>query len=178
MASARERQAKTDACLVPLCSCDACIEHQLAQFESRAQLPNSPRNLSSQLRRVCGVNLTKIPGLRSNQLKYDLRGRSGYDQTEYRKTVQLLPGFSSRELYLRRQNAGHSTCKVYNRAADALRLCAESLTHSKSALGQKYRRLKAKLGAPKAIIAMAHHLARLVYRVLRYEQSYVEKRHP
>jgi len=31
------------------------------------------------------------------------------------------------------------------------------------------------LGAPKAIVAMAHHLARLVYRMLRYGQNYVEK---
>ena len=68
-----------------------------------------------------------------------------------------------------------STRKVYNRAADALRLCAQSLTHSKSALGAKYRRLRARLGAPKAIVAMAHHLARLVYRMLRYGQNYVEK---
>jgi transposase len=62
-----------------------------------------------------------------------------------------------------------------NRAADALRLCAQSLTYSKSALGAKYRRLKARLGAPKAIVAMAHHLARLVYRMLRYGQNYVEQ---
>ena len=67
-----------------------------------------------------------------------------------------------------------STRKVYNRAADALRLCAQSLTNSKTALGAKYRRLKGRLGAPKAIVAMAHHLARLVYRMLRYGQ-YVEK---
>jgi transposase len=46
---------------------------------------------------------------------------------------------------------------------------------SKSALGAKYRRLKARLGAPKAIVAMAHHLARLVYRMLRYGQNYVEQ---
>ena len=68
-----------------------------------------------------------------------------------------------------------ATRKVYNRAADTLRLCAQSLTHSKSALGAKYRRLRAKLGAPKAIVAMAHHLARLVYRMLRYGENYVEK---
>ena len=69
-----------------------------------------------------------------------------------------------------------ATRKVYNRAADTLRLCAQSLTHSKSALGAKYRRLRAKLGARKAIVAVAHHLARLVYRMLRYGQNYVEQR--
>ena len=54
-------------------------------------------------------------------------------------------------------------------------LCAQSLSHSKSALGAKYRRLRARLGPPKAIVAMAHHLARLVYRMLRYGENYVEK---
>jgi transposase len=44
------------------------------------------------------------------------------------------------------------------------------LTNIKTVLGAKYRRLKARLGAPKAIVAMAHHLAHLVYPMLRYER--------
>lgn len=39
----------------------------------------------------------------------------------------------------------------------------------------KIKRLRANLGAPKAITAMAHALARLVYRMLRYGQDYVDK---
>ncbi len=39
----------------------------------------------------------------------------------------------------------------------------------------QYRRLRTKLGAPKAITAMAHKLARLVYRMLKYGQEYVDK---
>jgi hypothetical protein len=35
--------------------------------------------------------------------------------------------------------------------------------------------LLARLGAPKAIVAMAHHLAHLVYHTLRYGENYVEK---
>ncbi|HEV3210650.1 MAG TPA: transposase [Chthoniobacterales bacterium] len=68
-----------------------------------------------------------------------------------------------------------ATRKVYNRTADTLRLYAQSLTHSKSALGAKYRRLRARLGAPKAIVAMAHHLARLVYR-MRFTGKTMSKR--
>ncbi len=67
-----------------------------------------------------------------------------------------------------------SARKVYNRAADTLRLCLQSLTHSKTAPGAKYRRLKGRLGAPKAIVAMAHHLTRVVCRILRYGRPYVE----
>jgi hypothetical protein len=42
-------------------------------------------------------------------------------------------------------------------------------------LGANFRRLRARLGAPKAITAMAHMLARLVYRMLRYGEQYVDK---
>ena len=61
-----------------------------------------------------------------------------------------------------------STRKVQNRAARALRLAAQSLHSSKSALGAFYRRMRARLGAPKAITATAHKLAKLVYRMLKY----------
>jgi transposase len=42
-------------------------------------------------------------------------------------------------------------------------------------LGAQYRRLRSKLEAPKAITAMAHRLARLVYWMLKYGQEYVDK---
>ena len=35
--------------------------------------------------------------------------------------------------------------------------------------------MRSKLDAPKAITAMAHRLARLVYRMLKYGQHYVDK---
>ena len=44
-----------------------------------------------------------------------------------------------------------------------------------SYLGAQYRRLRGKLGAPKAITAMAHKLARLVYRLLKWGHQYVDQ---
>jgi transposase len=156
--------------------CDLCVHRQLTQLDSRAPLPKPAVTLKAQLHRVCGVDLTKIPGIKE-QAAQVIISEVGLDMTKWNTEKQfssflgLCPDNSiSGGKVLR-----HSTRKVYNRAADALRLCAQSLTHSKSALGAKYRRLRARLGAPKAIVAMAHHLARLVYRMLRYGQSYVEK---
>ena len=60
-----------------------------------------------------------------------------------------------------------------NRAATALRLAAACLHHSQSALGAFFRRMKARLGAPKAITATAHKLARLVYSMLKHGMAYV-----
>jgi len=45
---------------------------------------------------------------------------------------------------------------VVNRAATALRLAATTLLRSQTYLGAQYRRFRGKLGAPKAITAMAH----------------------
>ena len=150
-------------------------EH-LAQFEDRAVLETPPASLKSELHRICGVDLTKIPGIKE-QAAQIIISEVGLDMTRWNTEKQftsflgLCPNNSiSGGKVLRR-----STRKVYNRAADALRLCSQSLTHSKTALGAKYRRLKGRLGAPKAIVAMAHHLARLVYRMLRYGRQYVEK---
>src|ERR1700676_945563 len=67
------------------------------------------------------------------------------------------------------------TRHVENRAATAFRMAATSLWRSKTYLGAKFKRLRMQLGAPKAITAMAHHLARLVYRMLKYGAEYVDK---
>ena len=55
-----------------------------------------------------------------------------------------------------------------------MRLAANALHRSDSALGAFLRRKKAHLGAPKAITATAHKLARLIYTMLRNGQEYVD----
>src|SRR5262245_26306562 len=59
-----------------------------------------------------------------------------------------------------------------NRAALALRLAAWSLMRSKSYLGAYLRRQRSRLGAPKAITATAHKLARIVYYLVRFGAAY------
>jgi transposase len=156
--------------------CDCCIECQLATFEIRAPLPNSRQNLRTQLHQVCGVDLTKIPGIKEQSAQIII-SEVGLDMGPWNTEKQFSSflGLCPNNLITGGKILRRATRKVYNRAADTLRLCAQSLTHSKSALGAKYRRLRARLGAPKAIVAMAHHLARLVYRMLRYGEKYVEK---
>ena len=66
------------------------------------------------------------------------------------------------------------TLKTKNRANAALRLAAQGLTHSNSWLGAFYRRQKARLGAPKAITATAHKMARIIYNMLKYRWEFVD----
>ena len=55
-----------------------------------------------------------------------------------------------------------------------MRLAAWSLMRSQSALGAYLRRQRSRLGAPKAITATAHKLARIVYHLVRYGEAYVQ----
>ena len=64
---------------------------------------------------------------------------------------------------------GSKTAQVRTRAVERVSL------RSQSALGANFRRLRARLGAPKAITAMAHKLARLIYRMLKCGKEYVDK---
>jgi hypothetical protein len=67
------------------------------------------------------------------------------------------------------------TRKGKNRAAGALRLAAWSLMRSHSYLGAYLRRQRARLGAPKAITATAHKLARILYNLMRHGAAYMRK---
>jgi hypothetical protein len=51
-------------------------------------------------------------------------------------------------------------------------MAAQSLFHSKSALGGYYRSMRAELGAPEAVTATAHKLARIIYAMLENQTEY------
>jgi len=53
-------------------------------------------------------------------------------------------------------------------------MAAFTLFNSKSALGAYLRRQRARFGAPKAITATAHKMARLIYAMLTQGTDYVD----
>lgn len=67
------------------------------------------------------------------------------------------------------------TRRGVNRAAQALRMSAQSLHHSQGALGGFLRRMKGRLGAQAAVTATAHKLARIVYLALKHGLTYVRR---
>jgi hypothetical protein len=66
------------------------------------------------------------------------------------------------------------TRKVASRAAGVFRLAAQAVTRSKTAVGAFYRRIKARLGGPKAITATAHKLAVIFYMMVKERRNYCE----
>jgi transposase len=123
--------------------------------------------------RILGVDLTTIPGISVLQVQTIL-AELGSDVSKFRSA-----GAFSSWMGLCPDNdisggkvLWSGTRKVKNRVALTLRMAAQSLQHSQSALGEFYRRMRAKLGAPKAIAAAAHKLARVVYHLLTTREPY------
>jgi transposase len=62
-----------------------------------------------------------------------------------------------------------------NRAARAFRLAAQGCHHANNALGAFYRRVQARAGSGKAVIATARKIACRVYRLLKFGEPYVRQ---
>ena len=66
------------------------------------------------------------------------------------------------------------TVKSDNRVAQALRLAANAVQNTDTAMGAYYRRMRSKFGPAKAVTATAHKLAVILYTMLKYKKSYAE----
>lgn len=64
------------------------------------------------------------------------------------------------------------TRKVTSRAAQIFRMAAKSASRSKTYLGAFYRRMKARLGAPKAMTATARKIAVIFYHMVKERTPY------
>jgi transposase len=168
--------------------CDQALQTYLANLPSKSPeelvLKKSSRrrknqpyfDLRSEQIRISGVDLTRIDGIGVltaqtvlSEIGVDLDRFPTEDNfaswlglcANNRKTGGIVRSTRSR--------------KVAHRVATALRLSAEALHHSSSALGACYRRLAARIEPAKAITAIARKLACLVYRMLKYGQAYVDR---
>jgi transposase len=165
--------------------CDIAIESLLKQWtpnvsEEALALPkrrktkSSPKfEISHYLYEQCGVDLTSIDGIDSLSV-LKIISEVGTDMSRWKSEkcfgswMGLAPGTKiSGGKVLKR-----STKSSANRAAAILRICATSLYNSPSALGAFLRRMKGKLGSPKAVTATAYKLAKLIYRMLKQKISY------
>jgi transposase len=171
-------------------ACDREIEAQLTRLPDKpdgpllthaAGRPKARRSALSfdarqHLHRLTGVDLTHIDGIDA-PTALTVVGEIGLDMTRwptekhFASWLGLAPGS---HLSGGKQRSSRTKPSA-SRAAAALRLAATSLYHSRSALGAFHRRLKARLGAPKAITATAHKLACLIYRMLRFGTNYVDR---
>lgn len=171
-----------------IAKCDQEIEALLVTFDTKvadsppansateADTPSKAVfNLKDELYRVTGVDLTKIDGIDSTTV-LKIISEIGVDMDRWKSEKHFASwlGLSPGSKVTGGKRLSGKTKPVVNRAATALRMAASTLYRSKCALGAYYRRMKARLGAPKAITATAHKLARLIYSMLKHGQEYTD----
>jgi transposase len=171
-----------------LAECDQQIEAHLESFTDKsagAELPRSakrPRgnapefDLRSALYRMTGVDLTAINGLDAYTAAKVI-SEIGTDMSRwptarhFASWLGLCPG--SRISGGKRLSSKTKPCA--NKAATALRMAAQTLYRSKSALGALLRCMKSKLGPAPAITATAHKLSRIIYAMLKTGKPFTEE---
>ena len=171
--------------------CDQALASQFAGMAAKAdpeKLPpvrrdkrahgNVPENLDlrKELYRMSGVDLTAIDGINVLTAQTVL-AEVGSDVTGFATEAHFVSwlGLCPNNKISGGKVVGRDRRKKAHRAAVALRQAATSLLRSQTYLGSQYRRLRTKLGAPKAKKAMAARLARIIYRMLKYGEAYVDK---
>jgi transposase len=132
-------------------------------------------DLRTHLYRILGVDLTAVPGI-SALTAHVLLTEVGPDLSAFRNAAAFSSwmGLCPDNRVSGGKRLGSGTRQVNSRAAKALRMAANALHRSRSWLGHYFRRMRAKLGAPKAITAAAHKLARIVFHLLTTRQPYDE----
>ncbi len=150
---------------------------ELPPQKSKARRKNKalPFDVRQNLHNITGVDITKIDGVKeTTALK--IISEIGTDMSAWPtvKNFASWLGLSPGNKITGGKVISSKTKTCANRAAEAFRIAAYSLTKSKSALGAYYRRKRSQLGPPKAITATAHKIARLVYSLLKYGAKYID----
>lgn len=173
-----------------IADCDREIEQALKQFDARIDPKEKPLvrqkvrrkkffgnepnfDLQSHLYRIFGVDLTAVPGI-NILTAHTILSEVGPDISSFRSGGAFASwlGLCPHNKITGGKVLSAKTRQVTCRVARAFRMAANALFKSYSPLGDFFRRMRAKLGAPSAITAAAHKLARIVHHMLSKAEAY------
>jgi len=174
-----------------IAACDTQIAAMLQAFDSKADVkavPLPPAKSShkqaqrnepqfaarEECYRVLGVDLTTVPGFATPTVLVLLceLGPEFAEQFATAKHFGSWLGLCPDNRITGGKIYSVRTRDVKSRVAEALRLAAQSLWQAKNYFGELYRRWRARLGSPKAITAMAHKLARILWHLLKFKHPF------
>jgi hypothetical protein len=169
-------------------ACDKEIEKIIAEMESlsdketdisQKKTPSKKHafafDMHRQLIEITGVDLTAIPGI-NVQTAAKIISETGVDMSRWKTSKQFAAwlGLCPGNKVSGGKRLSGKTAPCANKAAAALRLAANGLRLTDTALGAFFRRLNGRLGAAKAITAGAHKLAVILYNMLKTGKEYME----
>lgn len=132
-------------------------------------------DMAKEMQRITGVDLTAVPGLNVQTIAVVI-SEIGTDMSKWKTSKHFASwlGLCPRNKISGGKILSSKTCPSANKAAAALRKSANSLYRADCALGGFFRRMRSRLGAPKAITATAHKLAVILYNMLKDGLEFIE----
>jgi transposase len=120
-----------------------------------------------------GVDLTEVDGLHASTVQ-TIISEVGVDMSKWpsEKHFSSWLGLAPKNDITGGKVRRSRTLPGNRRASQGLRLGAQSILKSNSALGAFGRKVKARKGPEKAIVAVAHKLACIIYHMLKNKQPY------
>lgn len=136
-------------------------------------LPQHPEEIRKHLKRISGVDLSLVDGF-GVSLAQTVIMEVGTDMSRFPDEKHFCSwlGLAPKHEISGGKVLKNNTLKTRNRAGQAFRMAAQSVKQAECVFGVFYRRLKARLGPSQATVATAHAIARVVYRMLKYQVEY------
>ncbi|MBU1901350.1 IS110 family transposase [Patescibacteria group bacterium] len=169
--------------------CDREIEKQLVeQISSKnggviPDFPNAKRKTSSKykvpfdltsfLKELLGIDVTEVCGI-SEISGLTIMSEVGTDMSKW-KTEHHFTSWLGLAPNTKKSGGRVISSRIMKKkhyAGQAFRIAANSLYNSKSPLGDYYRRIKAKAGAGKAVVATARKLAIIFYKMVKNKEAF------
>ena len=135
--------------------------------------PQNPESIRKHLKRMSGVDLSVVDGF-GVSLAQTVIMEVGTDMGKFPDEKHFCSwlGLAPKHEISGGKVLKNKTLKTKNRAGQAFRMAANSVKQADCVFGVMYRRLKARLGPAQATVATAHAIARVVYRMLKYEVEF------
>lgn len=190
----KQSLALYDYYTLQIAECDAEMAQQYAKMQDAAgsdgnQLPPLPPNpkkgshaknapafdVRTNIYRLTGVDLVAISGLEQSTVQ-TIIAETGTDMSRWRTLKHFCSwlGLAPHNAVSGGKVLHSKTLKQHNRAGQAFRMAAQSVSRSDSAFGAFFRRKAAHIGVQQAIVATAHKIARTFYAMLTKRVAFQE----
>ena len=182
----KRAQAKIAQCDARIEECAAAMtvpldipKEKLVKSNKRVYKKNAMSvNIEEYCYRAFGVNIMAIPSVSHSTALTILAelGPNFVDKfptaNKFAKWCNLVPN----DKITGGKIVSSKMLKRKNKVGQALRQCAMTLSRSKDALGEYYRRVKSRTGGIQANVATAHRLAVIIYNMVKNKTEYDESK--
>jgi transposase len=136
--------------------------------------PKAAKEIREHLYRINGVDLSLVDGMGvslAQTVTMEVGSNVG-EKFPTEKHFCAWLGLAPKHDITGGRVLSNRTLKTKNRAGQAFRLAANSVKKADCPFGMMYRRLRSRLGPAQATVATAHAIARVVYKMLKYQVEY------